>query len=191
VPHGFDLARALASFVARHPHRAVEAALFTQFLHEAPEPFSRRNRDGHFTASSWLVDRSGRRTLLTLHRKLGRWLQLGGHADGDSDLAAVALREAEEESGLPGLRGESVIFDIDRHRIPARGDEPEHWHYDVRFVVHAGDEEAVVISEESSDLAWRPVDEVVQDASIDPSLRRMAAYWIADVLDGRASPAPA
>ena len=186
----FDLARALAAFAARHPHRAVEVALFAQFLHEAPTPFARSNREGHFTGSSWLVDRSGRRTLLTLHRKLGRWLQLGGHADGDTDLAAVALREAEEESGLPGLRGEAAIFDIDRHRIPARGDEPEHWHYDVRFVVHAGEHESPVISEESSDLAWRSVEEVVQDASIDPSLRRMAAYWIADVLEGRASPAP-
>jgi 8-oxo-dGTP pyrophosphatase MutT (NUDIX family) len=187
----FDLAHALAGFAARHPHRAIEATLFTQFLHEAPTPFARSNRDGHFTASSWLVDRHGGRTLLTHHRKLGRWLQLGGHADGDTDLVAVALREAEEESGLRGLQVAPAIFDIDRHRIPARGDEPAHWHYDVRFVVRAGADEAFTVSAESHSLAWREIAAVVQDPAIDASLRRMAAYWLAGDDAGSGSPAAA
>ena len=116
--------------------------------------------------------------LLTHHRKLGRWLQLGGHADGDADLAQVALREAEEESGLVDLVVHADIFDIDRHAIPARGSEPEHWHYDVRFVVRAAGSEDFAISEESLALAWKPVAEIAADPASDESLRRMATKWL-------------
>lgn len=119
------------------------------------------------------------RVLLTHHRKLGRWLQLGGHADGDSDLARVALREAEEESGLVDLQVEPTIFDLDRHWIPARGDEPGHWHYDVRYVVRATGSERFAVSEESLALAWMPIDGLAVDPASDVSLRRMARRWIA------------
>lgn len=132
---------------------------------------------GHFTGSAWLVSADGERVLLTHHRKLDRWLQLGGHADGDGDLAAVALREAEEESGLFGLRLEGGIFDLDRHLIPARGSEPAHWHYDVRFVVRASDE-VFQASEESHSLAWKPISEIAADANADESMRRMALKWL-------------
>ncbi|MEO7325700.1 MAG: NUDIX hydrolase, partial [Dokdonella sp.] len=100
---------------------------------EHADAASRQRLQGHLTGSAWLVSADGARALMTPHRKLDRGLQLGGHADGDPDLARVALREAEEESGLHDLEVESAIFDIDRHRIPAHGDEPEHWHYDVRY----------------------------------------------------------
>lgn len=153
--------------------------LFEALLDDPEAPFERARLAGHFTASSWLVDRSGTRTLLTHHRKLGRWLQLGGHADGDMDLARVALREATEESGLEGLVGEAEIFDLDRHWIPERGDVPGHWHYDVRYVVRAEAGEEFVVSEESLDLAWREVAQVLQDPEADPSLRRMAEKWVA------------
>jgi 8-oxo-dGTP pyrophosphatase MutT (NUDIX family) len=113
------------------------------------------------------------------HRKLDRWLQPGGHADGDVDLARVALREAQEETGVAGLCVEGGIFDIDRHRIPARGDEPEHWHYDVRYVVRAGADERFTVNPESRALAWRSVAEVAADDSLDASLRRMAHKWLA------------
>ena len=117
---------------------------FAHLLREEPRPFHRETRTGHFTGSAWLVTADGQRTLLMLHRKLMRWLQPGGHADGDPDLAAVALREAEEETGLRDLAVLPEIFDLDRHRIPARRDEPEHWHYDVRYVVVARGSEDVV-----------------------------------------------
>ncbi|HMB56118.1 MAG TPA: NUDIX hydrolase [Arenimonas sp.] len=133
---------------------------------------------GHFTGSAWLVSADGLRVLLMHHRKLDRWLQLGGHADGDGELARVALREAEEESGLTGLSVLPDVFDLDRHAIPARGNEPEHWHYDVRFVVRASDNEAYVVNEESHDLAWRRIDEIAVDAQADQSLRRMAQRWL-------------
>jgi 8-oxo-dGTP pyrophosphatase MutT (NUDIX family) len=151
---------------------------FEAFLGEGERVFSRGALEGHFTGSAWLVSADGERVLLTHHRKLGRWLQLGGHADGDMDLARVALREAEEESGLVELSVEPAPFDLDRHRIPARGDEPEHWHYDVRYVVHAGASEAYVVNEESNALAWRSIREIADDPSADASLARMARKWL-------------
>jgi 8-oxo-dGTP pyrophosphatase MutT (NUDIX family) len=134
--------------------------------------------DGHFTGSAWVASADGERVLLTLHRKLGRWLQLGGHADGDTDLARVALREATEESGLDGLAIERTIFDLDKHLIPAHGDEPAHFHYDVRFVVSASADETYEISSESIELRWWPVAVVIRTELADPSLKRMAAKWL-------------
>ena len=174
----FDLALALDRFQAGHPDQAANAALFTAFLASSPDVFERRHPPGHFTGSAWLVSADGQRVLLTHHRKLARWLQLGGHADGDADLSRVALREAEEESGLVDLVLERGIFDLDRHAIPARGADPEHWHYDVRFVVRATGSEQFAISEESLELAWKPVVEIAADPAADESMRRMAAKWL-------------
>ncbi len=170
--HAFD------AYAQAHRDEAATVALFQDFLVDHAQCFERTLAPGHFTGSAWLVSADGRRVLLTHHRKLGRWLQLGGHADGDPDLARVALREAQEESGLAGLAldGEA-IFDLDRHRIPARGAEPQHWHYDVRYVVRADGDENFAVSAESLALAWRPVTEVVADTEADDSLRRMAAKW--------------
>lgn len=158
---------------------AVLVDTFQNFLHTSANVFDRTHASGHFTGSSWLVSSDGMRVLLMHHRKLNRWLQPGGHADGERHLAHVALREAGEETGVPDLRVQDTIFDLDRHRIPARGDEPEHWHYDVRYVLRAGADEHFVVNEESHDLAWRPVQDVVDDASLDLSLRRMARKWLA------------
>lgn len=158
---------------------AATATQFEIFLHTQADAFERSNQSGHFTGSCWLVSADGSRVLLMHHRKLDRWLQPGGHADGDADLARVALREAHEETGVSGLRIEGGIFDIDRHWIPARADEPEHWHHDVRYVVRAGADERFTVNQESRALAWRPVAEVAVDDSLDASLRRMARKWLA------------
>lgn len=174
-----ELADAYAAYALRWPDEAATVAHFVELLTDADDPFHRERLAGHFTASCWLVDRSGRRVLLTHHRKLGLWLQLGGHADGERDLRIAALKEAEEESGLPGLSLEGDVFDLDRHWIPEHKGVPAHWHYDVRYVVRAGDEEAYVVSEESHDLAWRDIAELAQDAGADPSVRRMAGKWLA------------
>jgi 8-oxo-dGTP pyrophosphatase MutT (NUDIX family) len=169
----------LDAYVSRWPDEAASVLTFSEFLRSDSAVFERRFPAGHFTGSAWLVSADGARVLLMHHRKLGLWLQPGGHADGDADLARVALREAREETGVVGLRVENEIFDIDRHRIPARANEPEHWHYDVRYVVCAGEDERFVVNEESQALAWRLVTDVAADSHFDTSLRRMARRWLA------------
>jgi 8-oxo-dGTP pyrophosphatase MutT (NUDIX family) len=163
-----------------HHHGGDEhVAACLAFLDESERPFDREHVAGHFTGSAWLVSADGENVLLTHHRKLNRWLQLGGHADGDSDLAAVALREAHEESGLAGLRVEPDIFDVDRHWIPERKNEPGHWHHDVRYVVRATGDEAFVISDESLELAWVSIRTLAGSDDTDETLRRMARKWLA------------
>src|SRR5688572_10999765 len=168
----------LADYTARWPAEAATVGRFAALLDDAEDPFRRERLAGHFTASAWLVDRSGTRVLLTHHRKLDRWLQLGGHADGDRDFARVALTEAKEESGLDDLSVESMIFDLDAHEIPEHKGVPAHVHYDVRFVVRAGGNEAFVVSDESHALAWREIAGLVGDEAMDASVRRMAGKWL-------------
>jgi len=170
----------LAEYGRRWPDEAGTVALFTALAeaHDDAHAYRRERTEGHFTGSAWVVSADGRRTLLLHHRKLDRWLQPGGHADGDADLARVALREAEEETGLRDLVVEGGVFDLDRHAIPARGAEAEHWHYDVRFVVRANGSEDFVLNEEANALAWREVADVALDPHADESVRRMARKWL-------------
>jgi len=128
---------------------------------------------GHLTGSAWVVSPDRSRALLALHRKLGKWLQPGGHADGERDLLAVALREAREESGLLSLRAVGPgLFDVDRHWIPARGPVPGHWHFDLRFLVEADPSEPLRASEESLELAWVELGAAAA-LNPEPSLARM------------------
>ncbi len=177
-PHQQHWLAMLDNYAPADADEADSIALFRAFMSAHADAAERSLAHGHLTGSAWLVSKDGQRVLLTHHRKLDRWLQLGGHADGDVDLARVALREAEEESGLRDLIVGPGIFDLDRHEIPARGDEPAHWHYDVRFVVRATGNEAFSVSDESHALAWRDIAAVEKDADADDSLRRMARKWL-------------
>lgn len=158
---------------------AESLQLFLDFAASSPDCCERTHPPGHFTGSALVLSADRQRTLLTHHRKLNLWLQPGGHADGDGDLRAVALREAEEETGLTGLSIATEILDLDRHWIPERKSDPGHWHYDIRFVVTAGANEAFVLSEESHALQWWPLAVVASDPAFDLSLRRMAARCLA------------
>ena len=109
---------------------------------------------GHLTASALVLDDRGR-VLLTLHRRLGRWLQTGGHCEGsDTTLAGAALREASEESGIPGLRLSTAPVRLDRHLVPCAGPGSQVAHLDVQYVALAPTGSVEAISEESLDLAW-------------------------------------
>lgn len=147
------------------------------FVRREPACFERSTLEGHITGSAWILDAERGRCLLTHHKKLGRWLQPGGHADGHADVLEVALREGREESGILGLEPITPeIFDVDVHEIPARGSEPAHLHYDVRFALVAPPGAEYVVSEESHDLAW--VEKArVPEYETDDSVLRLVAKW--------------
>lgn len=173
----FDLRIALNQWLDHDCEEAEIAARFGVLLGQ-PRCYWRDCFPAHFTASAWLVSADGARVLLMHHRKLDRWLQPGGHADGDSDLPRVAAREAMEETGLNDVVVQDELFDLDAHEIPARGNEPAHCHFDVRFVVTATGSEHFAANHESRAMVWRAIDEVAADAGIDASIRRMAHRWL-------------
>lgn len=125
------------------------------FLDQYPNAFERSLEIGHITASAWLVNKDNTKVLLTHHRKLDMWVQLGGHCDGNSDALAVAIQEAQEESGIMGIKPVKLgIFDIDVHVIPETKKEKSHYHYDIRFLLQVTSDENFVVSDESHGLAW-------------------------------------
>lgn len=167
----------LREFSQLVPEQAHEAERIRAFVVEHPDCFERTCIPGHITGSAWILSHDHERTLLTHHRKLDRWLQLGGHSDGDPDTRTVALREAQEESGLahldflPGPFGRLPI-DVDVHRIPARGREPAHLHLDLRFLLVARDGQVIQRSDESIDLRWFARTEL-PEITQEPSLLRL------------------
>lgn len=143
-----------------------------EFVENNPNCFERTLLTGHITGSAMIVNKPRTHTLLTHHHSLDKWLQLGGHSDGDPDTLRVALREAEEESGLTGITAVSEnIFDVDVHLIPARNNIPEHYHYDIRFLFEADDTQPLSISNESKDLAWVPLHHIEQYTTEESVLR--------------------
>jgi len=155
-----------------------EAACIDRFLHllQSNRCYYRDHLPGHLTASAWIVNPENTHTLLVHHAKLNRWLQPGGHADGDEDLLNVAQKEMHEETGLDQLPLlANTIFDLDIHPIPARSNFPEHLHYDVRFAFVASMQQEIKISDESNDLRWIALDEVPTFTQQNSSILRMIA----------------
>lgn len=174
--HRTPLLSLLAEYATRFPDEATTIATYRDFVSSQSACFERSLELGHVTGSAWLVDPGGKDLLLTHHRKLQRWLQLGGHADGDPDVHAVALREAREESGITEITAlRPTIFDIDIHPIPARGDMPEHLHFDARFLFQARHRD-IQISDESNDLAWVPIEQL-DEKTTEESILRMREKW--------------
>jgi 8-oxo-dGTP pyrophosphatase MutT (NUDIX family) len=175
--HRKPLLDLLARYRAAHPDETMCADRIRALVETQRDCFERSCFPGHVTASAWVLSPDGKRFLLTHHRKLDRWLQLGGHADGDSDVAAAALREAREESGLAELRfayaaDAPVPIDLDVHLIPARGSDPAHHHHDVRFVLVAAPGQTIFASDESTSLEWFDMD-VLEDVADDDSVLRL------------------
>ena len=166
----------LAEYRSRCSEESPTIDRFEAFVSGEPQCFQRNCWSGHVTGSAWVVNLRQTHVLLTHHRKLDRWLQLGGHSDGDGDLLRVACREAVEESGLVVEPVRDVLFDIDIHLIPARQDEPAHHHFDVRFALRAVGGDAYRVSDESHALRWVKIDEI-DTYTTEPSMLRMAEKW--------------
>jgi 8-oxo-dGTP pyrophosphatase MutT (NUDIX family) len=173
------LARSLSAHRPQDAREAADLLEIVQFVTRHRDPFDRHIAEGLLTGSALVVSSDGRRVLLLRHRKLQRWLQPGGHADpGERSGETVALREAREETGIVGLRLDPDAprpLDVDVHEIPARGAEPPHLHLDLRYLVLAPLEAALVRSkEESEDLRWFAWRELAA-LKLDPGLRRALA----------------
>lgn len=172
------LLQEIRRYVPRDQPDARTQSRFIEFVGRHQDCCERSLEVGHITASAWVVNPAGSKVVLVHHRKLDRWLQPGGHADGNADTAAVALREVLEETGLGNLlRIGPEPFDLDIHSIPAFGNVPAHLHYDVRHAFRLTEDTPLVLSDESHDLVWAPITEL-ERFHPDASLLRMRDKWL-------------
>lgn len=185
------LSRLLGEHVPSDPAEARHRADVVGFAARWPNPFDRHLEVGHLTGSAFIVDPAGH-LLLTHHRRLDIWVQLGGHAEAERRADEVAMREAREESGLPDLRfsprltfpdGAPRLLDVDVHAIPARGVEPKHEHHDLRFLLETQRPELIVPDpSETRCLEWVTLAEARRRG--DPGLRRAVDKLVAFGLEG-------
>ncbi len=172
---------ALITLLQNYCPTASEEIIFKKdmlaFIKSNSYCFERTLESGHVTASCWLVNKDNSEALLTHHMKLDRWFQLGGHCDGETDVLGVAIKEAQEESGINAIEPvSSDIFDIDIHLIPENKREKAHYHYDVRFLLRVTSDEQTAVSHESKELRWISK-ELSQLPSHEPSMVRMFTKW--------------
>ena len=175
--HRNHILQQLRNYLREYQDELAMVKRFIAFVVDNDTCFERSLQEGHVTGSAWVVNPGGTHVLLTHHKKLDKWLQLGGHADGDSDVLRVAMREVEEESGLVEVElVDDGIFDVDIHLIPARGDEPAHYHYDIRYALRVTGDEAYVVGDESHDLEWIEIVKL-HERTDEMSMVRMANKW--------------
>lgn len=139
-----------------YPEELVFKEKMLEFIFSCDDCFLRSCRVGHFTSSAFLLNKDKTHVCLMHHAKLNKWMQLGGHCDGDSDVLSVAIKEAREESGIENIKPiKSDIFDIDIHLIPPSSKDDAHYHFDIRFLLHAyDDDDTLVKNHESNELKW-------------------------------------
>ena len=162
-----DALALLSGWTHPHPQQQALRTAYLDFLSEHPDAMSRSCRIGHLTSSALLMDEDRTRVLLTLHPKVGRWLQLGGHNElGDASVREAARREAIEESGIAEVEISREPLRLDRHPVPCGGAPSEH--LDVQFLTWVPSDAVAVMSEESDDLRWFAVDDLPTglDASV-------------------------
>ena len=188
-PHRDELHRVLDRYLARYPDEGDTIARIRGLVAAHPDCFERTCMAGHITGSAWIVSPDRSKYLMTRHRIFDRWLQLGGHSDGCARPHLVALREAEEESGLSGFglyrepdgfatMDGFVPLDVDIHLIAARSGVPAHEHHDLRYLLMASAEQPLRISDESHDLRWfakHDLKETIREESVLRMLRKAAA----------------
>ena len=168
-----DFQKALEAYKPDDEEKDFHARMLA-LLQKGPVAFSRDLLEAHFTASAWIVETSTPSVLLLHHRKLDRWLQPGGHADGNMHLGIVACKEALEETGLVlGPMPLDAIFDVDIHRIPEHKGVPAHDHYDVRYLFLLSSKARLKANHESKELAWVLLSEVAEKTGQEPSILRL------------------
>lgn len=169
------LLKLLRSYAARFPAEVLTAGLFISFVEENENCFERALLKGHITASAWVINADRSAVLLIHHVKLDKWLQPGGHCDGDPDTLQVAAKECLEETGLETKPVSREIFDIDIHTIPQRKDIPTHLHYDIRYLLQAIPGIEIAASEtETNQVLWVPLADVANYTTEDSILRMLS-----------------
>jgi len=170
----------LESYAAKFPAEASTVGQFIAFVEEHEDCFERSLLEGHVTASAWVINHDRTAALLIHHMKLDKWLQPGGHCDGDPDTLHVAQKECLEETGLQTQPVSAEIFDVDIHDIPERKGIPAHLHYDIRYLLRAAPGAEIIANEtETSQVLWVPLDAVAdytEEESILRMLSKTSAY---------------
>ena len=166
----------LRELEAHQPFDETESGMWLRlrkFVEDHADCFSRGLKVGHITGSAWIVDESREYALLVYHKKLDKWLQPGGHCEDEDSVLETAWREATEETGIESIRPlDSRIFDVDVHPIPARGSEPGHLHYDVRYLFQADSRQKIIVSPESRAVEWLLMNQILE-RSPHESIRRL------------------
>lgn len=168
------LIQKIQSYRTTFEEEALFRHRFLSLLRNFHNCYQRSLSTGHITASAWVIDAQAAQVLFIHHKKLNRWLQPGGHADGDENVIYVAIREAEEETGLTSLSMlNSNIFDLDIHLIPQFKDVKAHLHFDIRFLFLANSSLPLVLNHESNEVRWIPIDQIDNYVYNNRSIHRM------------------
>jgi len=176
--HRDNLLQLLENYHPKDTNELKSKEKIISFVKQYKDCFERTLDIGHIVASCWLVNHDNSKALLTHHKKLNEWLQLGGHCDGNPNVLDVAIKEAQEESGILDIQPLShSLFYIDVHRIPEYKNEKEHYHYNIVFLLQAASDKPTIVSEESYDLLW--IDKNIHSLpSQEPTVKRMFDKWI-------------
>lgn len=161
--HRNDLLNLLRNYRTRHMDEVAYVRQAIAYIEQNEDVFERA-APVHVTASAWVVSPDREKVLLMHHRKYGHWFQLGGHADGDPDVINVALKECAEETGVDPTHIkliDSAIFDVDLHDVPRIGQVQAHGHIDIRFVVEIDDSIDIPGNNESHEVKWIPLYEIL------------------------------
>lgn len=161
--HRQELLSLLNQYQTSHVEEAAMATKTRKFIMQHENCFDRNLMLGHVSGSSWVVNPARTHVLLLLHRKLNLWLQPGGHADGDSDILRVILKETSEETGIPLEQIHLIndgIFDVDVHTVYESMHDTRHTHYDIRFLVEIDDSIPIPGNDESHQIGWVPLEDV-------------------------------
>ncbi len=183
-----ELLRLTNAYLVLFPNEEKRVQVFVDYLHrnDTTQLYTRKNFDGHITTSAFIVDADRKELLLLRHKSLERWLQPGGHTEGDASLVASALREAVEETGMtaaqlqnrPVLADTEVPFDIDSHYIPAnpKKEEDGHYHHDLRYVfLYHGDRSNDFNAEEATGMQWVAFSALAGDATFGDVVKKLQA----------------